>query len=145
MVAHEMAGRISPGMWRESLAKRSVTKCARIFAVRILAPMMARSGRIRPAAVAEIAERYARERDRKTITPRRIRQLVAELIGAGVLGRDGRPAPGRTARYRALMPGAGMPRPMIVRPRGIAPKRLHAAFTRETSGTDPPAYPAPRD
>jgi hypothetical protein len=134
MVAHQTASRIPPGKWRVLLTGSHVSKSARVFATQVLGPLLARSGRVRPSGAGELAGRYAHARDRTSITHRRIRQLVAELVRAGVLGRDGRPAPGRPARYLALLPGTDYPRPMIVRPRGIAPKRLHAAFARESTG-----------
>jgi hypothetical protein len=137
-VAHQTASRIPPGKWRVMLTGTRVTTSARVFAVQVLGPLLARSGRVRPSGAAELADRYARARDRSTITTRRVRQLLAELVAAGVLDRDGRPAPGRPARYLALLPGTDYPRPMIVRPRGVAPRRLHAAFARETAGADPP-------
>ncbi|HEY2089867.1 MAG TPA: hypothetical protein VGH54_28085 [Mycobacterium sp.] len=137
-IAHQTASRIPPGKWRALLAASKISKPARVFAVEVLAPLLAHSGRARPTRAAELAARYARHRDRTSVTTRRVRQLLAELVQAGVLDRDGRPAPGRPARYIALMPGTQYPRPMVIRPRGVAPRRLHAAFARETSGADPP-------
>jgi hypothetical protein len=138
-IAHQTASRIPAGKWRVLLTGARISESARQFALEVLAPLAARSGRVRPTAAGELAARYARHRDRTSITTRRVRQLLAELRGAGVLDRAGRPAPGRPARYVTLLPGTDYPRPMIIRPRGIASRRLHAAFARE-AGADPPEY-----
>lgn len=137
-IAHFVTSRVPPGKWRVILAGTGITASARIFAVCVLAPLMAKSGRIRPAGQPDLIARYAAERGRGTYTPRRILQLLAELAGAGVLARDGRPAPGRPASYRALLPGTDLPRPLIIRPRGITPRRIHASFARELASTEDP-------
>jgi len=125
-----------PGKWRAAVAAAQLSPCARIFAVEVLAPLVSRAARIRPLSLAELAERYARVRDRAAITGRRVMQLRRELKDAGLVDRTERPAPGRTARYRALVPGMDPLRPMPIRPRGLAPRRMHALFARETSGTE---------
>jgi hypothetical protein len=137
-VPDQSPSRIPPGMWRVAIGKAPVSKCARIFAVRVLLPMMTRAGKVRPEGQAGLASRYAAERDRTSITGRRVRQLLAELRGAGLLDRLGRPAPGRPGTYTVLLPGTDLPRPMIVRPRGIAPRRLHASMVAELHETGPP-------
>lgn len=130
---------ISPGYWRVAMAGNTkITKCMRIFAIRVLAPMLSRSGRIRPRGITHMAARYAETRGRETITDRRIYQLLAALADAGVLTRDGRPAPGRAATYRALIDGQA-PRPMITRRRGILGKRIHTSFARELADQEGPA------
>lgn len=134
-IAHQVRSRIPPGKWRVILDAARITGSARIFAVCVLAPLMARSGRIRPTRQPELIARYASERGRPSYTPRRVLQLLAELTRAGVLTRDGRPAPGLPV-YRALFPGTDLPRPMLVRPRGIAPRRIHAQFVRELAETE---------
>jgi hypothetical protein len=118
-------------MWRGILDHAHVTGSARVFAASVLAPMMSGAGRIRPGGLAELVRRYAEQRGRPGYTRRRIQQLLTELVRAGVLEYGQRPAPGRPASYTALVPGTDLPRPMLVRPRGIAPKRLLAAFSRE--------------
>jgi hypothetical protein len=125
-------------MWRGILDRAGVTGSARVFAATVLAPMMSGAGRIRPGGRAELVRRYAEQRGRAGYTGRRIQQLLAELVRAGVLERDQRPAPGRPASYAALLPGTDLPRPMLVRPRGIAPRRLLAAFSRERDGSRGP-------
>src|SRR5258708_7590684 len=130
-----LPSRIPPGSWRVAIMKSKVTECARIFALRVVSPRMTRAGRVRPRGQLELAQGYAAERGRQSITTRRVRQLIAELHAAGLLDRHGRPAPGRAASYTALLPGTDLPRPMIVRPRGITPRRLHASLVAELHET----------
>jgi hypothetical protein len=136
MVAHEISSRIPVGVWLKVLAEKPVTKCARILTIRVLLPLMTRSGRIQPVGIDELAARYAKIRDRESVTDRRILQLNAELKHVGMLATDRHSAPGRPARYVALAPGTGFPRTLVIRPRGIAPRRIHALFAREAPGTE---------
>lgn len=130
--------RIPPGNWRVAIRNSKITDCARTFALSVLLPRMTRAGRVRPGGQHALAEGYALERGRRTVTTRRVRQLLAELRAAGLLDRHGYPAPGRAAAYTALLPGTDLPRPMIVRPRGITPRRLHATFLAELHEIGPP-------
>lgn len=134
----QFPSRIPPGMWRVAIGKAGVSKCARQFALGVLAPLMTRAGKVRTGGQDRLASRYAAERGRRSITGRRVRQLLAELRAAGLLDRLGRPAPGRPGSYVVLLPGTDLPRPMIVRPRGIAPQRLHASMVAELHETGPP-------
>lgn len=130
-LAHQTTSKLPIGMWRAGVSASGISISARIFAHLVLAPLMARTGSIRPGGAGELIARYAWERGRATYTGRRIRQLLAELIGAGLLGRDRAPAPGRHATYRAYVPGADLPRPMLIRPRGPRPRNLLGAWQAE--------------
>lgn len=140
-IAYTSRSRLPVGMWRAHLDRSGVSPSARLFAMSVLGPMMARSGAIRPAGGrAELVQRYAEQRGRSGYTTRRVRQLLAELVGAGLLIRVRRAAPGRAATYGARVPGTDLPRPMLVRPRGIQgrlSKGILASFHRERERDGP--------
>lgn len=133
-IAYRTRSRLPLGMWHAHLDRSGVTPSARIFARAVLSPIVSRSGFIRPGGAAELVQRYAEQRGRPGYTRRRIRQLLAELVRAGLVGRAGSAAPGRPATYAALVPGSWPTRPMVVRPRGIQSRRVLAAFRRDLDG-----------
>ena len=125
---------MQPGKWRDAVTAAQLTPCARRFADKVLAPLRTRSGRFLAVGIDTLCARYAESRGRPSITRRRVLQLLAELVEAGVLERAQRPAPGRPARYRAL--AAELLRTLVIRPRGRAPRRLYARFVSEMTDTE---------
>jgi hypothetical protein len=130
-ITHKSGPRLPARIWRAEVTRAKITASARLFALQVLPPFMTRAGRIIPGGREQLIRRYAEARGRVTYTARRVRQLLAELEGAGLLARDGRAAPGRAATYAALAPASGLPREMVVRPRGIGTGRLLASWRRE--------------
>lgn len=130
------------GMWRDVIGKTSgLTRTERLFAVAVLGGLMVRGNRICPDRQGDLITRYCGQRARRTVTGRRIQQLLAALIRAGVLARGPGGYRGRPATYIAVIPQLPAGGAWLVRPRGRAPRRLHASFARELGGR--PAAPAP--
>lgn len=98
---------------------------------------MTRGTRICPDKQADLIARYAAQRSRTSMTARRVQQLLAKLIGAGVLARGPGGYRGRAQTYIAVIPVLPPDGVYQVRPRGLAPRRLHASFTRETGRIQP--------
>lgn len=131
-------------LWRDLIARTAgLTRTERLFAVAVLGALMTRGTRICPDRQADLIARYAAQRSRATMTGRRIQQLLARLIGAGVLARGGGGYRGRAATYNAVIPLLPPSGVYQVRPRGRAPRRLHALFTREVTSRPPAAPPLP--
>lgn len=120
------------GLWRDLIGRTAgLTRTERLFAVAVLGGLMVRGNRICPDRQADLIARYSGQRARRTVTGRRIQQLLAGLVRAGVLARGPGGYRGRAATYIAVipkLPGSGT---WQVRPRGMAPRRLHASFARE--------------
>jgi hypothetical protein len=132
-------------LWRDLIARTAgLTRTDRLFAVAVLGALMTRGTKICPDRQADLIRRYAVQRGRVTMTARRIQQLLARLIGAGVLARGPGGYRGRAATYTAVIPLLPPSGTYQVRPRGRAPRRLHALFTREVTGRPPAAPPLPQ-
>jgi hypothetical protein len=133
-------------LWRDLIARTpGLTRVDRLFAVAVLGALMTRGTRICPDRQADLIGRYASARARTTISGRRVQQLLAKLIGAGVLTRGPGGYRGRAQTYIAVIPVLPASGVYQVRPRGLAPKRLHASFARETGrvpGRHPPLKPS---
>jgi hypothetical protein len=119
------------GLWRDLIGKTAgLTRTERLFAVAVLGALMIRGSRICPDRQADLIARYSGQRARP-VTARRVQQLLAALIGAGVLARGPGGYRGRAATYIAVIPQLPESRVWDIRPRGLAPRRLHASFARE--------------
>jgi hypothetical protein len=131
-------------LWRDLIGRTAgLTRLDRLFAVAVLGPLMVRGNRICPDRQRDLISRYAEQRGRRLVTGRRIQQLLARLIGAGVLARGPGGYRGRAATYIAVIPELPPAGVWRVRPRGVTPRRLHASFAREASAAVPPPGPAP--
>ncbi len=120
------------GLWRDLIGRTAgLTRTERLFAVAVLGSLMVRGNRICPDRQADLIARYSGQRARRSVTGRRIQQMLARLIGAGVLARGPGGYRGRAATYIAVIPQFPGPAGWLVRPRGVAPRRLHASFARE--------------
>lgn len=119
-------------LWRDLIGRTTgLTRPERLFAVAVLGSLMVRGNRICPDRQADLMGRYAAQRGRPAVSARRVQQLLARLIGAGVLARGPGGYRGRAATYIAVIPDFPPSGVWLVRPRGLAPKRLHASFARE--------------
>lgn len=133
------------GLWRDVIGRTSgLTRTERLFAVAVLGGLMVRGSRICPDRQADLITRYAGQRARRTVSGRRIQQMLARLISAGVLARGPGGYRGRPATYTAVIPLLPALGAWQVRPRGVAPRRLHASFARETGPRVAAAVPAGR-
>lgn len=120
------------GLWRDLIGRTpGLTRTERLFAVAVLGALMVRGSRICPDRQADLIARYSGQRARRTVSGRRVQQLLAALIGAGVLARGPGGYRGRPATYTAVIPDLPEAGFWLVRPRGVAPRRLHASFARE--------------
>ena len=134
-------------LWRDLIGRTpGLTRPDRLFAVAVLGALMVRGARICPDRQQDLIGRYAEQRGRRSVTGRRIQQLLARLIGAGVLARGPGGYRGRAQTYIAVIPQLPPSGVWRVRPRGVAPRRLHASFSREAAARavpPPPPDPAP--
>ena len=131
-------------LWRDLIARTSgLSRPDRLFAVAVLGALMVRGNRICPDRQRDLIARYAAQRGRVSVTGRRIQQLLARLIGAGVLARGPGGYRGRAQTYIAVIPQLPSSGVYQVRPRGVTPRRIHASFAREAASRIRPPDPAP--
>jgi hypothetical protein len=130
-------------LWRDLIGRTPrLGRADRLFAVAVLGALLTRGTRICPDRQQDLIGRYAVQRSRASMTGRRIQQLLARLISAGVLARGPGGYRGRAQTYTAVIPLLPPSGVYQVRPRGVAPRRLHASFTREAAARSRPD-PAP--
>ena len=117
--------------WRAAVERAAPTKAQRVFLLEVLLPTLRRYGQFAYKGIGALQKAYAWVRGREIYTQRHILRLLRECTDLGLIREIISPAPGRHAAYEAVIPGQGPSRPMIVRRRGIRPKRLLAAWRSE--------------
>lgn len=73
-------------------------------------------------------------------TQRHVLRLLAEAVSLGLIRRVRHSAPGRPAVYEAVIADHPGYRPVKVRRRGLRPRRLMAAWRRETVPAEQPLF-----
>lgn len=115
--------------WRDQVLKTRLNRSERRLALDVLARVADAHGVVTTGGWERLAALYRRVGERGQCSRQLLQRLVSRLVDAGLIEAHEAPAPGRPASYRLTVVQAV--RRMIVRPRGIAPRRIHRQFRKE--------------